>query len=89
MQPEILLFFLSISAELSVAHTNLQETSFHGYKIPKDSIIHANLYSSNMDTKYWESPEQFKPERFLRDGNITKNPALLPFSIGNERFVFQ
>lgn len=73
---------MSNIAELSVPHTNEKETHFRGYRIPKDSLIQANLMSSNMDPKYWDEPELFKPERFLQDGNIKKNPALIPFSTG-------
>lgn len=69
-------------APFSVPHTNEEDTTIGGYFIPRRSLIQANLYSSNMDLAYWEEPALFKPERFLDNSKIKKNPALIPFSIG-------
>ncbi|XP_045203041.2 cytochrome P450 2J2-like [Mercenaria mercenaria] len=69
-------------AEFSVPHTNENEATLRSYRIPKDSIVQANLLSSHMDPRYWDEPQQFKPERFLQDGKIKKNKAFMPFSVG-------
>lgn len=71
-----------ITAELSVPHTNEAETTVRGYRIPKDTIIHSNIYSSHMDPLYWDNPHKFNPERFLQDGKIKRNKAFMPFGIG-------
>lgn len=76
-----------MSAEVSLPHTCLKETTFRGYRIPKHSLILANLQSSNMDPKYWEEPELFRPERHLKDGKVVKNPAFVPFSVGRYNHV--
>jgi cytochrome P450 len=67
---------------MSIPHTNENEAILRGFRIPKDSIIQANIYSSHMDPLYWDEPRQFNPERFLHDGKIKKNKAFMPFSIG-------
>ncbi|XP_053383763.1 cytochrome P450 2J4-like [Mercenaria mercenaria] len=66
----------------SVPHTNEVDVTFEGYFIPRRTLIVANLYSSNMDPRHWNRPEIFNPERFIEDGKLKKNPALIPFSIG-------
>lgn len=35
-----------------------------------------------MDPKLWENPEEFMPERFLRDGKVHKPDHFIPFSVG-------
>ena len=77
-----ILTLLLSTAEFSVPHTNIKETTFHGYTIPADSLIHANLLTSNMDPKHWDNPTLFDPERHMKDGKIQKNPAFMPFSVG-------
>ncbi|KAL3878368.1 hypothetical protein ACJMK2_030727 [Sinanodonta woodiana] len=54
-----------------------------GYFIPENTVIITNLESSNMDSKYWDNPKEFRPERFLDEsGELVRNPAFLPFSTG-------
>lgn len=35
-----------------------------------------------MDPNLWENPEEFMPERFLRDGKVHKPDYFIPFSVG-------
>ncbi|XP_072020661.1 cytochrome P450 2U1-like [Amphiura filiformis] len=54
-----------------------------GYRIPKGSILLSNLWAVHHDPKIWNDTEEFKPERFLnRDGKVTRQAELIPFSIG-------
>lgn len=40
-------------------------------------------WAIHTDEKYWDQPEEFKPERFLNsDGSVAKYEALLPFQYG-------
>ena len=42
-----------------------------------------NNYELNTSTEYWESPEHFKPERFLTECGAFRKPSyFLPFSTG-------
>ena len=75
--------FYFYAAPLSLPHMNPEEANVNGYTVPKNSILIANLWSSNMDPKHWDQPGEFRPERFLgEDGKLKKNAALVPFSIG-------
>ncbi|XP_060570296.1 cytochrome P450 2J6-like [Ruditapes philippinarum] len=69
-------------APMSVPHTNEVDIELGGYFIPRRSLIVASLYSSNIDPRHWDEPEIFKPERFMENGKLKKNQALIPFSIG-------
>jgi len=52
------------------------------YYVPKNSIlISASLLTHN-DTKYWDKPEEFQPERWLNADKINKY-QYLPFGAGN------
>ncbi|KAN0036036.1 hypothetical protein ACTA71_005336 [Dictyostelium dimigraforme] len=48
-------------------------------KIPKGTQIIQSLYSTFRDKNYWDSPDQFKPERFLDDSHSNN---YYPYGIG-------
>ncbi|XP_030046650.1 cytochrome P450 2U1-like [Microcaecilia unicolor] len=68
---------------LAVPHMSSETTVFHGYTIPKGSIIIANLWSVHKDPNIWEKPDDFNPNRFLdATGQILKKEVFIPFGIG-------
>ena len=58
-----------------------------GFSIPATTHILPNLYALNMCPDLWENPEQFMPERFLRDGLVHKPDYFIPFSVGKLFFI--
>ncbi|KAF8889650.1 cytochrome P450 [Infundibulicybe gibba] len=50
---------------LGLPHEMVQEEIIDGVVYPKDAVIFANLYGMFHDERYFESPEEFLPERFL------------------------
>ncbi|KAI3858924.1 hypothetical protein MKW98_028657 [Papaver atlanticum] len=42
-----------------------EDTQLGGYDIPAGTQIIINFYGCNMNKKQWDSPEKWKPERFL------------------------
>ncbi|MBL8134620.1 MAG: cytochrome P450 [Anaerolineae bacterium] len=61
----------------------IRDTSIGGYAVPAGTAITVLNYRTHRSPKYWESPDQFQPERFSpeREGQIEKY-AYVPFGGG-------
>ena len=54
-----------------------------GHLIPKDSTVLISIGDIHHDSKIWDRPDQFIPERFIDDaGNIKNTEHLYTFGIG-------
>ncbi|XP_063348493.1 cytochrome P450 2G1-like [Pelmatolapia mariae] len=79
--------FLDI-VPFSLPHYALNDISFRGYTIPKDTVIIPLLHSVLKEEKQWATPRFFNPQHFLdHNGNFKKNPAFMPFSAGKRACV--
>lgn len=60
-----------------------EETTINGYRIPKRSIIFADLASIHFDPKEFPNPQKFEPKRFLdEEGRRIKKEGPYPFGVG-------
>ena len=68
---------------ISLPRTCLEDVEIDGKVIPKGSFIIPHIYSAHHDTRFWQKPDEFRPERFIdKDRHIIKHKAFYPFSIG-------
>ncbi|XP_077345207.1 cytochrome P450 2K1-like isoform X1 [Lithobates pipiens] len=68
---------------LNLPHATVKDVTFRGYNIPKGTTIIPLLTSALRDKAYFEKPDEFYPEHFLDSkGNLKKNEAFIPFSLG-------
>lgn len=62
----------------------LKNTVLDGYSVPKNTTVLIHLHSVHRDPNIWTDPEEFKPERFLKEGGkLTSSEKVLPFGLGN------
>ncbi|CAH1774834.1 unnamed protein product [Owenia fusiformis] len=76
------------SVPLALPHSTTTDTFVHDKKIPKGTIVLANLHSLHNDPDVWETPEEFNPGRFLDDnGNIIRSRINMvkPFGMGKRK----
>ncbi|KAK6169270.1 hypothetical protein SNE40_020361 [Patella caerulea] len=68
---------------VGLPHTVDEDVIFHGYVIPKDTVVFPNIDSVLADDRVWGDAGVFRPERFL-DGNgqLIKREEFIPFSLG-------
>ncbi|XP_033120116.1 steroid 17-alpha-hydroxylase/17,20 lyase-like isoform X1 [Anneissia japonica] len=71
-------------APLTLTHRAMKDSKIGTYNVPEDTWVFINLWALHNDPKYWNSPEKFKPDRFLDPSNSVKQrlPSYLPFSTG-------
>lgn len=70
---------------------NLEEAKLGGFTIPKESKVVVNAWWLANNPKWWEKPDEFRPERFLEEeckidtvaGGGKVDFRYLPFAVGN------
>ena len=75
---------------LGLPHKASEDSEIGGYLIPAGTQVLGNIYSIHHDPRYWDSPDEFIPERFMprEDGSMSPaltSPAYLPFGTGHRR----
>ncbi|NXT53746.1 CP2J2 protein, partial [Pluvianellus socialis] len=66
---------------ITIPREAVKDTTVLGYRVPKGTMIMANIDSTLFDPGYWETPHQFNPGHFLdKDGNFVTREAFLAFS---------
>ncbi|KXN82010.1 O-methylsterigmatocystin oxidoreductase [Leucoagaricus sp. SymC.cos] len=54
-----------------IPHCAVDEDVYNGYYIPKGSVVIGNSYAMLRDERVYPKPDEFLPERFLRDGKLS------------------
>lgn len=60
-----------------------QDVRLSGHNIPANTSLGIQIYALHRNEQFFPDPEAYKPERFLPDQMIGRNPfAYVPFSAG-------
>jgi len=57
----------------------------NNYDIPENTGILASTMPVHLDADYWNDPEVFRPERFIKNGKFVADDRNIPFGIGKRR----
>ncbi|KAE9593235.1 putative licodione synthase [Lupinus albus] len=66
----------------------VEDCNIENYVIPNGTLVFVNVWSIGRNPKYWENPLEFRPERFLNNGECDNMDVrgqhfqLLPFGSG-------
>ncbi|KAG2366779.1 cytochrome P450, partial [Suillus spraguei] len=75
-------------APFGVPRATTTNDIYDGYFIPKGVLVFANIWAITHDENKFPSPNEFRPERFLReDGSLTSDMIPLGFGWGRRRCV--
>ncbi|KPJ02852.1 putative cytochrome P450 304a1 [Papilio xuthus] len=68
---------------LGVSHRATSDTKLGGYDIPQDTMVNLNFVTLHMSKEIWGDPENFRPERFIENGQLQlSKDKTLPFGAG-------
>ncbi|XP_026803476.3 cytochrome P450 4V2 [Pangasianodon hypophthalmus] len=72
------------------ARSICEDTQINGYKVPKGVNVIILTYSLHRDPRFFPEPEEFRPERFLPENTVGRNPyCYIPFSAGLRNCIGQ
>ncbi|EMD33662.1 hypothetical protein CERSUDRAFT_87014 [Gelatoporia subvermispora B] len=70
---------------LNAPHRSMEDDEYHGYFIPKGTLVIQNTWAILHDPEQYPDPEEFMPERFLKDGELNaaiRDPGVAAFGAG-------
>ncbi|KAI0352608.1 CyP450 monooxygenase [Trametes cingulata] len=73
---------------LSIPHYTMEEDEVQGYFIPARTVLIPNVWAILHDPEAYDSPDEFRPERFIRDGKLdptVRDPVAFMFGFGRRR----
>ncbi|OJT15145.1 O-methylsterigmatocystin oxidoreductase [Trametes pubescens] len=75
---------------LGVPHFTLEDDEFNGYFIPAGTALMTNVWDIMHDPEAYDHPDEFRPERFIRDGKLdptVRDPNAFIFGFGRRRVI--
>ncbi|KAJ8468878.1 hypothetical protein ONZ51_g9347 [Trametes cubensis] len=73
---------------LGVGHCITEDDEFQGYFLPAGAVLVPNVWSVMHNPQIYPNPEQFNPDRFIRDGKLDTSvldPASKIFGFGRRQ----
>ncbi|KAI0707484.1 cytochrome P450 [Cerioporus squamosus] len=73
---------------LRTPHFSTGDSTYHGYWIPKDTVVIANTWTMHRDPVRHPDPYTFNPERYLNDSLPSAESAHLPDPMDRDHWSF-
>ncbi|KAH9483138.1 Cytochrome P450 monooxygenase COX2 [Psilocybe cubensis] len=73
---------------LAVGHMATEDDEYDGYFIPRGTVVMGNGWAILHDPEVFEDPMEFRPERYLKDGQLdpdARNPDCAAFGYGRRK----
>lgn len=67
---------------LGIPHGTNKDTVIEDYLIKKGTMVLPFLWSVHMNPYIWTFPDEYRPERFLDDGQYMQRYEFIPFQTG-------
>ncbi|WP_137284289.1 cytochrome P450 [Halorussus salinisoli] len=67
----------------------VEDVRIGGYEIPEGSLLVLPTWVLHRDDRFWDDPDEFRPERFLEDDRDRPEYAYFPFGGGPRRCIGQ
>ncbi|PHT32457.1 hypothetical protein CQW23_28794 [Capsicum baccatum] len=65
-----------------VPHESSDECVVGGFQVPRGTMLLVNMWAIQNDAKFWDKPNEFKPERFIDFKGQRDGFRLMPFGYG-------
>ncbi|KAF9044252.1 cytochrome P450 [Panaeolus papilionaceus] len=75
----------NLVTNIGFAHMSSEDDEYHGFFIPKGTVVMANTWAILHDPEVFEHSNQFMPERYLKDGQLdpsVRDPGVAAFGFG-------
>jgi cytochrome P450 len=75
---------------IALPHTTTEDDIYHGYFIPKGSLVMSNLWAMAHDESIYSNPDHFIPDRFFDShGKLNDDDTVLAFGLGRRSCIGQ
>jgi cytochrome P450 len=65
-----------------VARMAVEKDTIDGIEIPEKALVYTSFYAVHRRPDFWESPLEFRPERFEKEEAVSHQFAYIPFAAG-------
>ncbi|KAK0396069.1 hypothetical protein QR680_001552 [Steinernema hermaphroditum] len=69
----------------NLLHRTTRQVVLNGMTIPQGTCIIPQISCALLDDRVFDNPYEFRPERFIEDGQLKKIDQLVPFSMGKRQ----